>query len=31
MPDPDGPRTLRALLVGIDEYHSPVPALRGSA
>jgi hypothetical protein len=29
MPDPDAPRTLRALLVGIDEYHPPVPALRG--
>jgi hypothetical protein len=29
MPDPVGPRTLRALLVGIDEYRSPVPALRG--
>ena len=27
--DPDGPRTLRALLVGIDEYRSPVPPLRG--
>ncbi len=29
MPEPDAPRTLRALLVGIDEYRSPVPALRG--
>ena len=29
MPESDAPRTLRALLVGIDEYRSPVPGLRG--